>query len=81
MTIVSSTIDLCHAESDKVAYHVVRERLIDTEPDRSLGKVEPREPVTDLIDRRRTERETLRWRFAAAKPSSGFCLSLSAAIP
>ena len=73
---VSSTTDFCHAERDDVSYDVVRERLIDSEPDRALGQFVSREPVAYLIDDPCTEREDAQMTLRGRETEQRFSLVL-----
>ena len=70
----SSTSDFCCPEPDHVTYHVVRKRLIDSEPDRSLGQLESRKPIAHFIDDRRTKREDAQMTLRSCETEQGLSL-------
>jgi hypothetical protein len=75
------TGDLLDPVSDDVTHHLVRQRRRGSEPDRSLGQLEGRQPVAHRVHDAGTEREDAQMLPGARKASNGFWLYLSAAIP
>ena len=70
----SSPSDFCCTEHDNVTYHVVRERLIDSEPNRSLRQLESRKLVAHFIDHGRTEREDAQMTLRSRETEQGLSL-------
>jgi len=78
---VASTNDLRHAEHDNVTNDVVRERLIDGEPDRPLGQLVSSEPVAYLIDDPWTKGEDAQMTLRSRETEQRFLLVLKRRHP
>jgi hypothetical protein len=78
---VASTNNLCQAEHDNVTNDVVRERLIDGEPDRPLGQLVSSEPVAYLINDPWTKGENTQMTLRGRKTEQRFLLVLECRHP